>query len=266
MSFGGRDLWRDVTFRLLPGRRVALVGGNGTGKTTLLECLVNHQRPNAGDVFVESGARVGYLPQDLPGDQHGTVLEEVLAGADQIASLAHRLTELEHLLATATGEAHQRAIDEYGTVQSRFETLGGYAIEAEAHRLLAGLGFRASQIDRPVPELSGGWRMRAALARLLLSAPDVLLLDEPTNHLDVDSVAWLENYLHDWNGALLFVSHDRDFIDGVASHIIELAEGTALEYTGGFAEFVVQREERLERIGGGGGGEERRGAKMARVF
>jgi ATP-binding cassette subfamily F protein 3 len=265
-AFGGRELWRDVTFRLVSGRRVALVGGNGTGKTTLLEILVAHQQPDAGDVFVESGARVGYLPQDLPGDQHGSVLEEVLAGADQIAGLQHRLTELEHLLATATGDAHLRAIDEYGTVQSRFETLGGYAIEAEAHRLLAGLGFTPDQIARPVPELSGGWRMRVALARLLLSAPDVLLLDEPTNHLDVDSVAWLEEYLHDWNGALLFVSHDRDFIDGVATHIIELAEGTALEYTGGFAEFVVQREERLERLAAAAANQAKKVAQVERFI
>ncbi len=143
---------------------------------------------------------------------------------------------------------HAKAIDRYGEAQSRFQQLGGYAIEAEAHRVLAGLGFAPDAGDRAVTELSGGWRMRLALARLLLSDPDVLVLDEPTNHLDVDSVAWLENHLAEWNGALLFVSHDRDFIDAVATHIVELADGQAVEYTGGFAEFVVEREERIERV------------------
>ena len=126
--------------------------------------------------------------------------------------------------------------------------MGGYALEADARKVLAGLGFKDTDGDRPVRELSGGWRMRVALARLLLAKPDVLILDEPTNHLDVDSVAWLEQQLAAWPGALLFVSHDRDFIDAVADRVIELAEGTALEYVGGFAEFVVQREERLQRI------------------
>ena len=142
-------------------------------------------------------------------------------------------------------EAHERAMDAYGEAQHRFETLGGYGIESEARRVLAGLGFTSSDMDRPVQELSGGWRMRVALARLMLSAPDLLVLDEPTNHLDVESVAWLERYLADWPGAILFVSHDRDFIDAVAERVIEVSGGRALEYVGGFAEFVVQREERL---------------------
>jgi ATP-binding cassette subfamily F protein 3 len=133
-------------------------------------------------------------------------------------------------------------------VQSRFEQLGGYALEADARKVMAGLGFANSDGNRPVAELSGGFRMRVALGRLLLADPDVLILDEPTNHLDVDSVAWLEQHLANWPGALLFVSHDRDFIDAVADRVVELAEGTALEYVGGFAEFVVAREERLQRL------------------
>ena len=136
----------------------------------------------------------------------------------------------------------------YGEVQAQFEQLGGYALEAEAAKILAGLGFSGADADRSVGELSGGWRMRVALGRLLLSEPDILLLDEPTNHLDVDSVAWLERRLSDWPGALLFVSHDRDFIDAVADRIVELASGAAIAYEGGFAEFVVAREERLERL------------------
>ncbi|MCC5954069.1 MAG: ABC-F family ATP-binding cassette domain-containing protein [Acidimicrobiia bacterium] len=240
---GDRVLLDGVTITLSPGRRMALVGGNGAGKTTLAEILLGIQEPDAGDVHRPSGLTFGYLPQDLPGTAAGSVLEEVLAGDEELAALAHRLT--------ATTDALRANPDDEGLLaglgedQTRFEQLGGYAREAEAHRVLAGLGFATTDADRAVKELSGGWRMRVALARLLVARPDVLVLDEPTNHLDVDSVAWLERYLQEWSGALLFVSHDRDFIDAVANRVVELAGGTATEYVGGFAEFVAQREERL---------------------
>ncbi len=247
-AHGARTLFRDVSIQLRPGRRVALVGGNGVGKTTLLEMLVGTQEPDTGEVIRPGNLRLGYLPQDLAAEQKGTVLEEALRGAEHITELQGQLAELEDRMATATGDEADKVIARYGELQSRFEQLGGYAIEAEAHRVLAGLGFAAGDAARNVKELSGGWRMRLALARLLLSAPDVLILDEPTNHLDVDSVAWLENHLAGWTQSLLFVSHDRDFIDGIATHIIEVADGTAAEYTGSFLDFVVQREERIERL------------------
>ena len=247
-THGARTLFSDVSIQLRPGRRVALVGGNGVGKTTLLEMLVGTQEPDTGDVIRPGSLRLGYLPQDLAAEQRGTVLEEALRGAEHITEIQAKLADLEAEMATATGDDAERVIARYGELQSRFEQLGGYAIEAEAHRVLAGLGFAAGDANRSVKELSGGWRMRLALARLLLSAPDVLILDEPTNHLDVDSVAWLENHLAGWTQSLLFVSHDRDFIDGIATHIIEVADGTAAEYTGSFLDFVVQREERIERL------------------
>lgn len=247
-AHGARTLFADVSVQLRPGRRVALLGSNGAGKTTLVEMLVGAQEPDSGEIIRPGGMRLGYLPQDLAAEQRGTVLEEALRGAEPITEIQHQLNELEDRMATATGDDADRVITRYGELQSRFEQLGGYAIEAEAHRVLAGLGFAPGDASKAVGELSGGWRMRLALARLLLSAPDVLLLDEPTNHLDVDSVAWLENHLAGWTQALLFVSHDRDFIDGVATHIIELADGTAAEYTGSFLDFVVQREERIERL------------------
>ena len=246
-SYGPRTLFSDVTLQLSAGRRIALVGGNGTGKTSLIEILVGDADTDEGSITKPKDMTLGYLPQDLVDTATGSVIEEVIAGAGPLSDLAHRLHELEIALSDPTAD-QEKVLHEYGDVQGRFEAMGGYALEAEARKVLSGLGFKDSDADRPVQELSGGWRMRVALARLLLASPDVLILDEPTNHLDVDSVAWLEQQLAAWPGALLFVSHDRDFIDVVADRVVELAEGTALEYVGGFAEFVVAREERLQRI------------------
>ena len=246
-AYGTRRLFEDVTLHLAPGRRVALVGGNGAGKTTLLEILAGLTEPDAGTVTKPRDARIGYLPQDLSEVSEGSVRQQVTAGAGRLAELAQTLEQLEGQLGGTRGR-HDDLVARYGQAQAQFEQLGGYTLEAEAAKILAGLGFSPVDADRPVAELSGGWRMRVALGRLLLSEPDILLLDEPTNHLDVDSVAWLERRLSDWRGALLFVSHDRDFIDAVANRIVELAAGAATTYEGGFAEFVVAREEHVQRV------------------
>ena len=245
-SFGPRTLFRDVSLQLGAGRRVALIGGNGTGKTTLLEILVGLHEADIGEVHRPRDLRIGYLPQELPTETGRSVFEQVMLGAEQVTLLAHRIHDLGQQLGTAVGPEQERVLAEFGEAQSRFEQIGGYAVEAEAHRILAGLGFDPEAHDRPMDEMSGGWRMRVALARLLLSAPDLLVMDEPTNHLDVDSVAWLEQQLAGWSGGLLFVSHDRDFIDAVANRILELSGTRVTEYIGGFADFVVAREERLE--------------------
>ncbi len=243
-AHGNRTLFRGVTFVLGDGRRIALVGANGVGKTTLLEIVADLQDADGGEVHRSADLRVGYLPQDQPVASAGSVLDETLDGGGPVAELHDRL---EHLEARLTA-SDQSVLEEYGEVQSRFEALGGYALQAEAERILGGLGFTPEDSRRPVRELSGGWRMRVLLARLLLSDPDVLLLDEPTNHLDVDSVGWLEQYLSAYRGAVLFVSHDRDFIDAVANRVIEMSHESATEYVGGFAEFVVEREANLERL------------------
>ena len=241
-------LFRDVTITLPLGRRAALVGSNGTGKTTLLEILAGLHPADAGEVHRPKDLRIGYLPQDLAEAPEGSVLETTMAGAEHLNELALRVRELEYQMASTDPTLRDRALAQYGDVHSRYEQLGGYALEANAQRVLAGLGFAPGDSTRPMRELSGGWRMRVALARLLLAEPDVLLLDEPTNHLDVDSVKWLESHLQDWPGAILFVSHDRDFIDAIAQRVFELSNETITEYVGGFAEFVAIREERLEQM------------------
>ncbi|MEZ5260406.1 MAG: ATP-binding cassette domain-containing protein [Acidimicrobiales bacterium] len=265
-AHGTKQLFRDVTFRLLPGRRIALVGGNGKGKTTLLEIVLGLQEADGGEIHRQRDTRVGYLPQEAVGtaDPTETVLASVLAGAGPVHELERRLESLHVQLADATGAEHDRALREYGEAQSRFEQLGGDAVGAEAQRILAGLGFTDDAVHRPLRELSGGWQMRAALARLMLDKPDVLVLDEPTNHLDTDSVSWLEATLAAYSGAILFVSHDRDFIDAVAERVIELAEGTAIEYVGGFAEFVVQREDRQQQLRAAAAAQQRQIAHVER--
>lgn len=237
-----------MTLQLSAGRRIALVGGNGVGKTTLIEIVVGSQEADEGVIHKPKGMSIGYLPQELPEATDRTVLAETLDGADHINEIAARLRRLEDELENDDGSNMERIIEQYGQAQAEFETHGGYAIESEAHRVLAGLGFPPSWNDRPLKELSGGWRMRVALARLLLSNPDLLILDEPTNHLDVDSVAWLEDHLAGWSGALLFVSHDRDFIDAVANRIFELSAGVGTEYVGTFVEYVAAKEERYAAL------------------
>ena len=264
VAHGARTLFADVSVRLVPGQRTALVGGNGVGKTTLLEILVGIHPPDSGEVHRPKDLRIGYLPQELTENPTGTVIEEVLAGAEHIQALEARLESLLSRIATTTGDEHDRVLDAYGGAQSLYESLGGYALESKGRAILAGLGFGDADMDRPFTALSGGWRMRAALARLLLGQPDVLVLDEPTNHLDTDSVSWLEESLIDYPGAILFVSHDRDFIDAVAQRVIELAGGTTAEYRGGFAEFVVQREDRIAQIEAAAAQQSRELAKIER--
>lgn len=247
ISFGARRLFKDVTLELRPGRRVALVGGNGAGKTTLIGMLMGEIEPDEGVVHMPNDMQIGYLPQDLADDPQGTVLEEAMAGDERMQAARRNLAELEKRLTESAGDDGD-LIQAYSDAQALFDQLGGYSAEADAHRVLAGLGFKGTDGDKPLSELSGGWRMRAALARLLVAKPEVLILDEPTNHLDVDSVAWLERQLAAWPSALLFVSHDRDFIDAVAERVVELAGGTTHEYIGGFVEFVVAREERIAAI------------------
>jgi ATP-binding cassette subfamily F protein 3 len=240
-GYGGQELLRDCTWRIGRGERIGLVGPNGAGKTTLCRILALVEEPDAGRVHRDTGVTVGYLPQEVTGGADRTVLAEALSGYDEVWRLE---AELETLAARMAGPGAERGLtDAYGEIQHRFEALGGYRLEAQAKIILSGLGFAPDGVHRPLAEFSGGWRMRAALARLLLLRPDLLLLDEPTNHLDLESLQWLENFLAAYEGSVVIVSHDRYFLNRMVTAIADLGGGVTL-YHGDYDHFLVEREAR----------------------
>src|SRR5918996_664346 len=248
-THAAQHIFSDVGLQITAGRRIAIVGPNGAGKTTLLEIITGDQEPDAGTVARGRDVVIGYLRQEVAQSRGGTVLGEVLAGAGEVTGIGRRMRHIELELEDSTDDDElAELMDEYGRLQHRFEAMGGYSLEAEARRILAGLGFADADMDRDIGEFSGGWMMRVALARLLLQNPDVLLLDEPTNHLDLASVEWLTGFLAEYAGAIVLVSHDRDFINEVANRVVELHDGRATEYVGDYADFVEQRTERMAQL------------------
>jgi ATP-binding cassette, subfamily F, member 3 len=241
-GYGGQQLLQDCTWRIGRGERIGLVGPNGAGKTTLCRILALVEETDAGRVHRDTGVTVGYLPQEVTTGEDRTVLAEALSGFDEVWRLE---SELEALAARMAGpDADPGLTDTYGEVQHRFEALGGYRLEAEAKIILGGLGFSPEGAHRPLAEFSGGWRMRAALARLLLLRPDLLLLDEPTNHLDLESLGWLENFLAAYEGSVVIVSHDRYFLNRMVTAIADLTGGSVTLYHGDYDHFLVEREAR----------------------
>jgi ATP-binding cassette subfamily F protein 3 len=245
-SHAAQHLFSDVGLMISAGRRFAVVGPNGAGKTTLLELITGDQSADSGTITRARDTVIGYLRQEVAESRGRTALADVLAGAGEVSGIERRMRHIEQELEEATDDDElAELIDEYGRIQHRFEALGGYGLESEARRILAGLGFAEGDMDRDIGTFSGGWMMRVALARLLLQNPDVLLLDEPTNHLDLASVEWLTQFLAQYAGAIVLVSHDRDFINEVANRVVELHDGLATEYVGDYADFVEQRDERI---------------------
>jgi ATP-binding cassette, subfamily F, member 3 len=248
-SHAAQHLFSDVGLQISAGRRVAVVGPNGAGKTTLLELITGDQEPDQGAITRARDTVIGYLRQEVAQIRGRSVLAEVLGGAGEVSGIERRMRHIESELSDADDDEElAELIDEYGRLQVRFEAMGGYSLESEARRILAGLGFADADMERDIGEFSGGWMMRVALARLLLQNPDVLLLDEPTNHLDLASVEWLQGFLAQYAGAIVLVSHDRDFINEVANRVIELHDGRATEYVGDYADFVEQRTERMAQL------------------
>ncbi|MGI8408131.1 MAG: ABC-F family ATP-binding cassette domain-containing protein [Actinomycetota bacterium] len=247
-SFGPRDLFAGADLRVGARDRVALVGPNGAGKTTLFEMIAGRQEPDRGEVNVLGDAVIGYLKQETDALRGRSLIEETMSVGGEVTDAAHRLGILEAEMAELPpGEERDSVVAEYGRIQDRFSALGGYTLESEAKRILGGLGFSDEQFKDPTDALSGGWLMRVALAKLLFSAPDVLMLDEPTNHLDVESVEWLERFLGLYEGCVLLISHDRDFINGLASKVVEIERAKLVSYTGDYEAFVAQRTARQEQ-------------------
>jgi ATP-binding cassette subfamily F protein 3 len=248
-SHGAQHLFDGVDLQVAAGRRIAVVGPNGAGKTTLLEIITGDQSADTGSVTRAKDLAIGYLRQEVAPSTGRRAIDEVLVGAGAVSGIERRMRHIETELTEASEEDElAELMDEYGRLQHRFEAMGGYGMEAEARRILGGLGFAAADMERSTAEFSGGWMMRIGLARLLLQNPDLLLLDEPTNHLDLASVEWLQEFLADYAGAVILVSHDRDFINEVVNRVAELSHGTLTEYVGDYADFVEQREERVAQL------------------
>src|SRR5215469_14195866 len=232
---GHQILFIEASAALQKGEKVGLVGPNGAGKTTLFRMITGEEEPDEGQVAVDRGMTIGYFSQDV-GEMAGrSALAEVMDGAGPVSIVAAELHALEAAMADPdrAGEMDD-IIARYGEVQARFEELDGYALEGRAREALAGLGFSQEMMDGDVGALSGGWKMRVALARILLMRPDVMLLDEPSNHLDLESLIWLEQFLKGYEGALMMTSHDRAFMNRIITKVVEIDGGALTTYTGDY--------------------------------
>lgn len=241
-QYGKQLIFVEASFQLNPGEKVGLVGPNGAGKTTLFRMIVGEESPDEGDVSVPKKTTIGYFRQDVEEMAGRSVLDEAIAGSGRVGDLHHELEDLQRAMEDPDRADEMDAIlDRFGHVQEEYEHLGGYTLEAQAREVLAGLGLTEAQIDGDVGALSGGWKMRVALARVLLGKPDVLLMDEPTNHLDIESIIWLEGFLKSLSSALLMTSHDREFMNRIVSKIAEIDGGEITVYTGNYDFYERER-------------------------
>ena len=237
-QYGGQILFVDASFQINPGDKVGLVGPNGAGKSTVFRLIVGEDSPDDGNVEKPKKLTIGYFRQDV-GDLRGrSILAETCAGAGEVAVLADELALLTTQL-EAGGDDLDDVVARFGDVQARYQDLGGYELEARAQEILAGLGFAPDRVTADVSTLSGGWKMRVALAQILLAKPELLLLDEPTNYLDLESIIWLETFLRDYAGTVVMTCHDRAIMNRVVSKIVEI-DGGELRTYGGNYEFYEQ--------------------------
>jgi ATPase subunit of ABC transporter with duplicated ATPase domains len=242
-QYGRQILFVDASFQLNPGESVGLVGPNGSGKTTLFRLITGEEAPDDGDISIPKKLTVGYFRQDVEESSGRSVLDEAILGSGRVGDLHHELERLHHAM-TGPEQAGDmdRILARFGEVQEEYEHLGGYALEAQAREVLHGLGFDDERMDADIGTLSGGWKMRVAMARVLLSKPDVLLMDEPTNHLDIESIVWLERFLKSRSGALLMTSHDREFMNRIVTKIAEIDDGEITMYSGNYDFYERERE------------------------
>ena len=241
-QYGKQLVFVDASFQLNAGEKVGLVGPNGAGKTTLFRMVTGEETPDDGEVSVPKKLTIGYFRQDVEEMKGRSVLDEAIADSGRVGDLHHELEALHHAMSDpGQTDDMDRILARFGEVQEEYEHFNGYALEAQAREVLHGLGFQDDQIDGDVGALSGGWKMRVALARVLLGRPDVLLMDEPTNHLDLESIIWLEQFLKSFQGALFMTSHDREFMNRIVTKIVDIDSGDLVAYSGNYDFFERER-------------------------
>ena len=250
ISFQGDDLFNNITYRIGRKDRIGLIGKNGAGKSTMLKILSREMEPDTGEIATDKDLKIGFLKQDIDFEEGRTVLEETYEAFVEIKSIEKKIEDISNELIsrkdTKSKEYNQLMID-LQTLQDKFEIIGGYSYEGDTEKILTGLGFKSSEFNKQTTALSGGWRMRIELAKLLLQDNDVLLLDEPTNHLDIDSIIWFESFLKSYSGAVLIVSHDKMFLDNITNRTIEISFGKIYDYKKPYSEYLILREEMREQ-------------------
>ena len=249
VAYGDRVILNNADFLIRPGDRIGLVGPNGAGKTTLLRIIAGEEKPDAGEISADPGTVIGYFSQNV-GEMSGrSALEEVLAGAGSVYEMGQLLAALEHRMGDPDAKPLTDAdMERYGELQTEFLHRDGYDLENRAESVLTGLGIGPDRFGEPVEHFSGGWKMRIALARILVLNPDVLLMDEPTNHLDVESIVWLEDWLREFKGDLVMTSHDREFMTRLCSRTVEVASGNVTTYSGDYDFYLREREIRRDQL------------------
>lgn len=250
VAFGGEYLFEEIAFRLNAGDRVGLIGKNGAGKSTLLKLLSKDMAPDSGTIASDKEVKIGFLKQDIDFVQGRTVLDEAYQAFEELKKLEAKLEEINTQLAERTdyeSEGYNQLMIDLNDVTEHYEILGGYNYQGETEKVLQGLGFLRKDFDKATDTFSGGWRMRIELAKLLLQSNDVLLLDEPTNHLDIESIIWLEQFLRNYSGAVVIVSHDKMFLDNVTNRTIEISLGRIYDYNKPYSKYLVQRAEIKEQ-------------------
>ena len=243
---GGKELYKDVSFRITKVDKIGLSGKNGAGKSTMLKLLTGYHKPTEGAISIAKGLRLCYLPQELFSGSTLPIIEEVKTANAYIKSITDRLEEINVELETRQdyeSDSFLQLLDELAELNDAFSLHGGNDVAEQSETILKGLGFSDEDLERPMNEFSGGWQMRVELAKLLVQAPDVLLLDEPTNHLDIESIEWLENYLKRYPGAVLLISHDKQFLDNITNRTLEINSGKIYDYNCNYSTYLVRREE-----------------------
>ncbi len=248
VQFGGTPLFRNVSFIINQKDRIGLAGKNGSGKTTLLRIIMGLHNPDEGEVVIPNDKTLGYLPQEIHLHNTKSVMEEAMSAFHEIRELEQKIHDISYDITTRDdyeSKSYHNLVDKLSDLNEKHRILGGHTMAEDVEKVLTGLGFRREEFYRPLSQFSNGWQMRVEIAKILLRRPDLVLLDEPTNHLDIEAIQWLENFLSDYSGAVVLVSHDRAFLDNVTTRTIEIEMGKIYEYKASYSEYVRQREVRL---------------------